>query len=72
MIALKFDLRYGRYFNCVWCKRSGRKHKKWEGDAVLRVAASSATLIDDAGRELARATGYRKHQLEEVKRKWYR
>ena len=62
---------YGRYFNCVWCKRSGRKHKKWEGDAVLRVATSSATLLDDAGRELARATGYRKHQLEEVKRKWY-
>ena len=35
---------------------------------MLRIATSSATLIDDAGRELARATGYRKHQLEEVKK----
>ena len=35
---------------------------------MLRVATSSATLIDDAGRELARATGYRRHQLEEVEK----
>ena len=38
---------------------------------MLRVATSSATLIGDAGRELARATGYHKHQLEEVKKTLY-
>ena len=26
-----------RYFSCVWAKKSARKHKKWEGDALIKV-----------------------------------
>ena len=26
-----------RFFACVWCKKSGRKHKKWEGDGFAKV-----------------------------------
>ena len=26
-----------KYFCCVWCKKSGRKHKKWEGDGFAKV-----------------------------------
>lgn len=26
-----------RYFSCVWCKKSGRKHKRWEGDGFIKV-----------------------------------
>ena len=25
-----------KYFSCVWCKKSGRKHKKWEGDGFVK------------------------------------
>ncbi len=24
-------------FSAVWCKTSGRKHKKWEDDAILEI-----------------------------------
>ena len=24
------------YFTCVWGKKSGRKHKKWEGDGIVK------------------------------------
>ena len=26
-----------RYFACMWGKKSGRKHKKWEGDGFIKV-----------------------------------
>ena len=55
-----------RYFSCVWAKKSNRKHKKWEGDALLRLAATSAVLVDEQGRELGRSSGYKVAELEAV------
>merc|ERR1719239_668533 len=55
-----------RYFACVWGKKSARKHKKWEGDGLLRVATTTALLIDEEGKELGRGSGYKAAQLEEL------
>lgn len=33
-----------RYYSVVWCKLSRKKHKNWEGDAVLIVKGRSVTL----------------------------
>ena len=32
------------YFTCVWCKKSGRKHKKWEGDGIVKESLTSENL----------------------------
>ena len=58
--------RYFRYFACVWGKKSARKHKKWEGDGLLRVATTTALLIDEEGKELGRGSGYKAAQLEDL------
>jgi DNA repair and recombination protein RAD54B len=55
-----------RYFTCVWGKKSNRKHKKWEGDAVLRVGPTSVVLVDEEGKELGRGSGYKAEQLQEL------
>ena len=55
-----------RYFTCVWARKSGRKHKKWEGDAVLRVGSRSVVLLDIEGGELGRGSGYRVSELAEL------
>lgn len=34
-----------RHFVAIWCKQSGRKHKKWEDDAVLTVRPKDRYLI---------------------------
>jgi len=52
-----------RYFSCMWCKRSSKKHKRWEGDAVLVVRGRSATLQDQDGKELGSTTSYPHAQL---------
>ncbi|XP_037597798.1 DNA repair and recombination protein RAD54B isoform X4 [Cebus imitator] len=43
-----------KYFNVVWCKPSKKKHKKWEGDAVLIVRGRSFTLKDLEGKDIGR------------------
>jgi len=51
------------YFTCVWCKKSGRKHKKWEGDGWVRVGARSLLVIDEDGKEIGRGSGYKAQEL---------
>ena len=54
------------YFECVWGKKSTRKHKKWEGDGLLRVGTSTVLLIDEEGKELGKGSGYNTSQLAEL------
>lgn len=55
------------YFNVVWCKRSNKKHKKWEGDAVLVTKGRSVTLYDTEGKEIGKGTGYKSTELASLK-----
>ena len=54
------DTENTRYFNAVWCKQSARKHKKWEGDALLIIKASERLAIlrdaDSDGKEIGRGS----------------
>lgn len=43
-----------KYFSVIWCKASKKKHKKWEGDAVLIVKGKSCTLMDMEGKDIGR------------------
>jgi DNA repair and recombination protein RAD54B len=43
-----------KYFSVVWCKASKKKHKKWEGDAILIVRGRSFTLKDLEGKDIGR------------------
>lgn len=43
-----------KYFNVIWRKASKKKHKKWEGDAVLIVKGKSFTLKDLEGKDIGR------------------
>ncbi len=55
-------------FNAVWCKSSGRKHKKWEDDAVLEVrpAQRMAVLREVSGVEICRGSGLSRSALESL------
>uniref|UniRef100_A0A670IDJ2 RAD54 homolog B n=1 Tax=Podarcis muralis TaxID=64176 RepID=A0A670IDJ2_PODMU len=53
-----------KYFSVVWCKASKKKHKKWEGDAILVVRGKSVTLKDTEGRDIGRGAGYKAKDLE--------
>jgi len=55
-----------RYFTCVWGKKSGRKHKKWEGDAFMKVGTKSVILVSEEGKEIGRSSGYTAVQLEQL------
>ncbi|XP_061459089.1 DNA repair and recombination protein RAD54B [Rhineura floridana] len=55
-----------KYFGVVWCKASKKKHKKWEGDAVLIAKGKSVTLKDMEGRDIGRGTGYKAKDLENL------
>ncbi|XP_061771659.1 DNA repair and recombination protein RAD54B isoform X4 [Nerophis ophidion] len=41
-----------RYFSVMWCKASKKKHKRWEGDAVLVTKGRSVTLKDMEGKNI--------------------
>lgn len=41
-----------RYFSVVWCKASKKKHKRWEGDAVLVTRGRSVVLKDMEGKNI--------------------
>lgn len=43
-----------RYLSVVWCKASKKKHKRWEGDAVLITRGRTATLKDMEGKDIAK------------------
>lgn len=43
-----------RYFSVMWCKASKKKHKRWEGDAVLITRGRTATLKDMEGKDIAK------------------
>ncbi|XP_021517108.2 DNA repair and recombination protein RAD54B [Meriones unguiculatus] len=55
-----------KYFSVVWCKASKKKHKKWEGDAILIVKGRSFTLKDLEGKDIGRGIGYKFKELENV------
>ncbi|KAL7393127.1 hypothetical protein ABVT39_006866 [Epinephelus coioides] len=52
-----------RYFSVVWCKASKKKHKRWEGDAVLLTRGRTATLKDMEGKDIGKGSGYKVSQL---------
>lgn len=43
-----------RYFSVMWCKASKKKHKRWEGDAVLVTRGRTATLKDMEGKNIGK------------------
>ncbi|KAK6326932.1 hypothetical protein J4Q44_G00025770 [Coregonus suidteri] len=47
----------------MWCKVSGRKHKRWEGDAVLVTRGRTATLKDMEGKDIGKGSGYKVSEL---------
>ncbi|XP_075069909.1 DNA repair and recombination protein RAD54B isoform X2 [Mixophyes fleayi] len=55
-----------KYFSVVWCKASKKKHKKWEGDAVLIARARSVTLKDMEGKDIGKGSGYKLKDLENL------
>eukprot|EP00049_Salpingoeca_infusionum_P016388 m.334362 g.334362 ORF g.334362 m.334362 type:complete len:990 (+) comp16070_c2_seq1:659-3628(+) len=48
-----------KYFSAVWCKFSRKKHKTWEGDALLMVRGKVAILKDLEGKDIAKSTTLR-------------
>ncbi|XP_054637825.1 DNA repair and recombination protein RAD54B isoform X2 [Dunckerocampus dactyliophorus] len=48
-----------RYFSVMWCKASKKKHKRWEGDAVLVTKGRTATLKDMDGKNIGQGSGYK-------------
>ncbi|XP_072269343.1 DNA repair and recombination protein RAD54B, partial [Pyxicephalus adspersus] len=55
-----------KYFSVVWCKASKKKHKKWEGDAVLIATGRSVTLKDMEGKDIGKGSGYKLKDLENL------
>ncbi|KAL0985358.1 hypothetical protein UPYG_G00155900 [Umbra pygmaea] len=55
-----------RFFSVVWCKASGRKHKRWEGDAVLVTRGRTATLKDLEGKDIGKGSGYKVSELSSL------
>ncbi|XP_053571180.1 DNA repair and recombination protein RAD54B [Bombina bombina] len=55
-----------KYFSVVWCKASKKKHKKWEGDAVLIARGRTVTLKDLEGKDIGKGTGYKLKDLESL------
>ncbi|NWH69997.1 RA54B protein, partial [Piaya cayana] len=55
-----------KYFSVVWCKASKKKHKKWEGDAVLIAKGKSVILKDMEGKDIGRGTGYKSKELDSL------
>ncbi|XP_068020467.1 DNA repair and recombination protein RAD54B [Melanerpes formicivorus] len=55
-----------KYFSVVWCKASKKKHKKWEGDAVLIAKGKSVILKDMEGKDIGKGSGYKSKELESL------
>ncbi|KAK2902998.1 hypothetical protein Q8A67_007711 [Cirrhinus molitorella] len=54
------------YYSVMWCKASSRKHKRWEGDAVLVAKGRTVVLKDMEGRDIGRGSGYKASELESL------
>lgn len=54
------------YYSVIWCKASSRKHKRWEGDAVLVARGRTVVLKDMEGRDIGRGSGYKASELESL------
>ncbi|GIY56844.1 DNA repair and recombination protein RAD54B [Caerostris darwini] len=54
------------YYNVLWCKRSSKKHKIWEGDGILIVKNRSAILKDSNGKVIDRGIGYKLKEIESL------
>ncbi|KAJ1529567.1 hypothetical protein ONE63_006338 [Megalurothrips usitatus] len=54
-----------RIYRVVWGKPTTKKHKTWEGDGTLEVGEKTATLKDEEGKILGRATQVKTAELEE-------
>ncbi|KAG7242029.1 hypothetical protein INR49_024074 [Caranx melampygus] len=52
-----------RYLSVMWCKASKKKHKRWEGDAVLVTRGRTATLKDMEGKDIGKGSGYKVSEL---------
>uniref|UniRef100_A0A667X0T5 RAD54 homolog B n=1 Tax=Myripristis murdjan TaxID=586833 RepID=A0A667X0T5_9TELE len=52
-----------RYFSVMWCKVSNKKHKRWEGDAILVTRGRTATLKDMEGKDIGKGSGYKVSEL---------
>ncbi|NWR46232.1 RA54B protein, partial [Regulus satrapa] len=55
-----------KYFSVVWCKASKKKHKKWEGDAILITKGKSVILKDMEGKDIGRGTGYKAKEIDSL------
>uniref|UniRef100_A0A3Q0S1V0 RAD54 homolog B n=1 Tax=Amphilophus citrinellus TaxID=61819 RepID=A0A3Q0S1V0_AMPCI len=55
-----------RYFSVVWCKASKKKHKRWEGDAVLVTRGRTVTLKDMEGKDIGKGSGYKVSELSSL------
>ncbi|NXJ13366.1 RA54B protein, partial [Odontophorus gujanensis] len=55
-----------KYFSVMWCKASKKKHKKWEGDAILITKGKSVILKDMEGKDIGRGTGYKSKELDSL------
>lgn len=53
-------------FEVLWCKRSSRKHKKWEGDGVLEVFGRAMTLKSLEGETLGQVSGCKAADIENL------
>uniref|UniRef100_A0A8C6V094 RAD54 homolog B n=1 Tax=Neogobius melanostomus TaxID=47308 RepID=A0A8C6V094_9GOBI len=51
------------FFYVMWCKASKKKHKRWEGDAVLVTRGRTATLKDMEGKDIGKGSGYKVSEL---------
>lgn len=47
-----------RYFSVMWCKASKKKHKRWEGDAVLVTRGRTVTLKDMEGKDIGKGEAF--------------
>ncbi|GFT14266.1 DNA repair and recombination protein RAD54B [Nephila pilipes] len=54
------------YYNVLWCKRSSKKHKVWEGDGILIIKNRSALLKDLDGKVIDRGIGYKMKEIESL------
>uniref|UniRef100_S4RDA9 RAD54 homolog B n=1 Tax=Petromyzon marinus TaxID=7757 RepID=S4RDA9_PETMA len=55
-----------KYYSVMWGKASKKKHKKWEGDAVLITSGRVVNLKDMEGKDICKGTGYNKRELESL------
>eukprot|EP01135_Chromosphaera_perkinsii_P004147 Nk52_evm54s270 gene=Nk52_evmTU54s270 len=54
-------------FSVVYCKRSNKKHKKWEGDGILTVKGKTCVLKSNEGKNLSQTTSYSLNELKTLK-----